>query len=76
MEARRACVYRYFPFVLIIKDVDARQIPNLPKYRIKIDPRADTDGISIIHDNEILFAMHVQRRGRLPPFKICQGRNI
>lgn len=75
MEAQRACVYRYFPFVLIIKDVDARQIPNLPEYRIKIDPGADTDGISIIHDNEILFAMHIQHRGRQVTENMTKRKN-
>lgn len=34
MEKRRAILYRIFPAVIIMKDVDAGEIPDLPEYRI------------------------------------------
>ena len=48
MEARRACMYRKFPAVIIVKDVDSRDIEKLPSYRIKIDPGAKHTGIAIV----------------------------
>ena len=38
IEAGRACVYRYYPFTIIVKDRDIREMGTLPGYRIKIDP--------------------------------------
>lgn len=64
-EQKRAVMYRMFPTVVIIKDVDARTIENkLPTYRIKIDPGSKYDGISIIDDinNRIMFSMQIEHR--------------
>lgn len=35
LEKRRACVYRYFPFTIIIKDADVRTMPSVASYRVK-----------------------------------------
>lgn len=63
-EKKRAVMYRMFPRVVIIKDMDARKIENLPTFRIKIDPGSKYDGIAIIDekDNRIMFAMQIEHR--------------
>lgn len=51
LEKSRACVYRYYPFTIIIKDVDVRALPDdaqLKDYRIKIDPGSKHTGMSIV----------------------------
>lgn len=65
-ERRRAVLYRMFPAVVIVRDVDVRTLPALPRYRIKIDPGAKQDGIAIIRDDtdEIVWAMQVEHRGQ------------
>lgn len=65
MEKRRACLYRVFPAVIIIKDVDAREIEGLPSYRIKIDPGSRHTGIAVVRDDtdEAVFFMQVEHRG-------------
>ena len=65
MEKRRAVLYRMFPTVIIMKDVDAREIPDLPEYRIKIDPGSIHTGIAIVRidTNEMVYAMQIEHRG-------------
>lgn len=65
METRRACMYRKFPTVLIVKDVDSRDIENLPTYRIKIDPGAKHSGIAIVcnETDEAMYYMQIEHRG-------------
>lgn len=65
MEVRRACMYRRFPAVIIVKDVDSRILENLPTYRIKIDPGAKHTGISVVcnETNEAMFFMQIEHRG-------------
>lgn len=64
MERRRAVMYRMFPMTIIVKDVDARNIPDLPEYRIKTDPGAKTDGIAVVNDKtgELMLGMQVEHR--------------
>lgn len=67
-EQKRAVMYRMFPTVVIIKDVDVRTIENtLPTYHIKIDPGSKYDGISVIDDinNRIMFSMQIEHRAEL-----------
>ena len=63
-EKKRAVMYHMFPMVVIIKDVDARKIENLPAFRIKIDPGSKYDGIAVIDEkaNRIMFAMQIEHR--------------
>ena len=65
MENRRAVMYRYYPSVVILKDVDAKKIEDLPVYRIKIDPGAKYTGIVIVRDdtNELMFSLQLEHRG-------------
>lgn len=60
----RACVYRYYPFTIIIKDVDVRDI-DVPAYRIKIDPGAKYTGIAIVReqDNTVMAYYQIEHRG-------------
>ena len=57
MEAHRACIYRYYPTVIILMDVDIRDCEKIPDYRIKIDPGAKDTGFSIIENgtNRVMY---------------------
>lgn len=60
----RACVYRYFPFTIIIKDRDVRKEEPSDTYRIKIDPGAKYTGIAVIRngDNTVVFYEQIEHR--------------
>ena len=64
LTKRRACVHRYYPFTIIIKDVDARDL-DIPEYRIKIDPGAKHTGIAIVResDNAVMAYFQIEHRG-------------
>ena len=68
LEKRRACVYRYYPFTIIIKDIDTRKMDKdkLPVYRMKIDPGSKTTGISIVReeDNTVMLFAQIEHRGQ------------
>lgn len=68
LEKRRACVYRYYPFTIIIKDIDIRTMDKdkLPAYRMKIDPGSKTTGISIVReeDNTVMLFAQIEHRGQ------------
>ena len=69
LTKRRACVYKYYPFTIIIKDVDINAMPESrqPKdtYRIKIDPGAKHTGIAIVRerDNTAMLFLQIEHRG-------------
>lgn len=65
LEVRRAVFYRHYPAVIILKDVDARNIYKLPSYRIKIDPGAVHTGIAIVcnETNEVMYFLQIEYRG-------------
>ena len=65
MEKRRACIYRYFPFTIILKDIDVRDIGSLPTYRIKIDPGSKYTGIAVIQNdnNTVILYAQIEHRG-------------
>lgn len=64
IEKGRACVQNYYPFVLVIKDIDARQIENLPEYQIKIDPGGVHTGLAIVRTdtNEFVYGLQLDHR--------------
>lgn len=68
LEKRRACVYRYYPFTIIIKDIDTRKMDkeDLPTYRMKIDPGSKTTGVSIVReeDNTVVLFAQIEHRGQ------------
>lgn len=65
MTKRRACVYRSFPFIVIIKEIDARTIDTLPTYTVKLDPGSVYDGIAIVNDEtgDFVWGMQIEHRG-------------
>ena len=64
LSRRRACVYRYYPFTIIIKDKDVRDLENLPEYKIKIDPGSKYTGIAIVRDDDsVVLYSQIEHRG-------------
>ena len=66
MTARRACTYKMFPFTIILKDIDVRDLKDVPSYRIKIDPGASHTGIAIVENgtNRVMYYMQIHHRGQ------------
>ena len=64
MEQKRACIYRFFPTVIILMDKDVRDMENLPTYRIKIDPGSKHTGIAFVcnETNEVMFYEQIEHR--------------
>ena len=64
MEAKRAVIYRYYPTVIIIRDIDARDFDSLPSYRIKIDPGSVHTGIVIVcnETNKVMYSIQIKHR--------------
>ena len=66
IEVGRACVYRYYPFTIIIKDKDIRTMAQPPEqgYRIKIDPGSKDTGISVVEEgsNKVILYLQVKHR--------------
>ena len=65
LSQRRACVYSYYPFSIILKDKDAREVEILPSFRIKIDPGSKYTGIAVVRndDDAVAFYMQIEHRG-------------
>ena len=63
LKKRRACVYRYYPFTIIMMDLDVRNIRPKHSYRIKIDPGAKHTGITVVEDDRVILFMQVEHRG-------------
>lgn len=65
MERKRAVLYRVFPTVVILMDMDVRKLQDLPSYRIKIDPGSKYTGIAIVRNDtdELVYAMQIEHRG-------------
>jgi 5-methylcytosine-specific restriction endonuclease McrA len=66
LEAKKASVYRTFPFVIRLYRVLNTEAIVAPKLREKIDPGATTTGIAIVNDEtgEVIFAAEVTHRGK------------
>ena len=64
-EKHRAVIYRKYPCVAILKDVDTRTFKVSRSYRIKIDPGAKYTGISVVcnETNEVMLFMQIKHRG-------------
>ena len=60
---RRACIYRYYPQVLILMDADVRDIKPVHHYRIKIDPGAQHTGITVVEEDRVILFIQVDHRG-------------
>ncbi len=77
MGKRRACVYRYAPFTIIIKDVDIRKCKDIPSYEIKVDPGAKTTGVALVNTKtkNMEFAMQIEHRGEKVKKNLDTRRN-
>lgn len=62
IESGRACVYRYYPFTIIVKDRDARNMDIRHNYRIKIDPGSIHTGIAVTEDDRVIAYFELQHR--------------
>lgn len=69
MDRKRACVYRYFPFSIILKDIDVRSLEDVPSYRIKIDPGSVHTGIAIVGNNDDTVYYYIQIEHRASTVK-------
>lgn len=65
LSKRRACVYRYYPFTIIVKDIDVRSLGTQEEYKVKIDPGAKTTGIAVVrvNDNAAVFFGQIEHKG-------------
>ena len=53
LTKKRACVHKYFPFTIIVKDVDVREVKADAEYSIKIDPGSKYTGIAVVRTSDI-----------------------
>jgi 5-methylcytosine-specific restriction endonuclease McrA len=60
LKARKAAVYRRFPFVIILKRAITR--PKLPALRLKIAPGQKATGLAIVNQECVVFAAEVTHR--------------
>ena len=63
IEKGRACVYRYFPFTIILKDIDIRELVVEHCYKIKLDPGSMYTGISVVEDDRVIAYFELQHKG-------------
>lgn len=66
MERKKACIYKYYPFTIILKEADVRDFETVPTFRIKIDPGSIHTGIAIVgnEDNKVYLYLQIEHRGR------------
>ncbi len=64
LEARRAVVYRYYPFTIIIKDIDVRKLDTAHDYHIGIDPGSKTTGVAVTDSNKVVLMMQIEHHGK------------
>ena len=64
LEARRACLFRCYPAAIIVKDVDIREMDQIPSFRIKIDPGSVHTGIAVIcnETDEVMLSLQIEHR--------------
>lgn len=59
----RACVYRYYPFTVILKDADSRTACPQHDYNIKIDPGTSHTGIAVTDGDRVVLYLKLEHRG-------------
>ena len=64
-ERGEACVYRYYPYTIILKNLDVEELKIEDTYRIKIDPGSKGTGIAVIReqDNAVMLFLQIEHRG-------------
>ena len=63
LEKRRACVYRKYPFTIIVKDRDVRDF-EVKTHHIKIDPGSKYTGVAIVDNSNNSVKMFIQLEHR------------
>lgn len=77
LQAKKAAVFRLFPFTIILKKV----VDETPKpMAVKIDPGSKTTGIALVQEDKVLFGAELSHRGQaikanLDSPKLIQGIN-
>ena len=78
LRQRRACVYSYYPFTIVLKDRDVLEVEELPSFRIKIDPGAKYTGLAVVRneDDAVVFFMQIEHRGEQIVKNLQTRKNI
>ena len=76
IEKGRACVYRYFPFTIILKDIDVRTMDIHHNYRIKIDPGSIYTGIAVTENDRVIAYFEIQHRAANIVDKLNTRKNV
>ena len=61
LTARKAAVYRRFPFTIILKKVVTATIKSIT---FKLDPGSKTTGIALLFDSKVIFGAELTHRGQ------------
>ena len=62
LKARRAKVFRRYPFTIILQDSEERDC-IIHSHQLKIDPGSKTTGLAILQDNQVVWATELNHRG-------------
>ncbi len=62
LKARKAAVYRRFPFTIILQK---KCVPNQQKLELKIDPGSQTTGLSLVLNDALIWCGELNHRGSL-----------
>ena len=73
LQAKKAAVFRLFPFVIILKKVVKTEPEPII---IKIDPGSRITGIALVQDNKVLFAAELTHRGQAIKLSIESRRSL
>ena len=71
LNAKKAAVYRRFPFTIILKK---ECTPNKQKLELKIDPGSKTTGIALVLNNALIWCGELNHRGSLIKKKLESRR--
>ena len=73
LKAKKAAVYRCFPFTIILKK-ECTPKPNKHKAELKIDPGSKTTGLALVLDNSLIWCAELNHRGSLIKKKLESRR--
>jgi 5-methylcytosine-specific restriction endonuclease McrA len=71
LKAKKAAVYKRFPFTIILKK---ECIPSEPKLELKIDPGSRTTGLSLVLNDALVWCAELNHRGLLIKKKLDSRR--
>ncbi len=71
LKAKKAAVYRRFPFTIILKK---ECIPNKPQLELKIDPGSKTTGLALVLNDALVWCAELNHRGSLVKKKLDSRR--